>query len=81
MRRLIKDRPLVVQHHRRRRIAPARERAGVGTRVPRTRPRPRATTAGSSGPRSAGAVGHIFVIELENEDAATTFGPVRRRRS
>lgn len=22
-----------------------------------------------------GAVGHIFVIELENEDAATTFGP------
>ncbi len=22
-----------------------------------------------------GAVGHIFVIELENEDASTTFGP------
>jgi phosphatidylinositol-3-phosphatase len=23
----------------------------------------------------SGAVGHIFVVELENEDASTTFGP------
>ena len=28
-----------------------------------------------------GAVRHIFVIELENESASTTFGPARRRRS